>query len=91
MFEILEHLPYSSLGRTKVSHATSLVLLGAKAKFLRRKPSVLVALEEFSERKSKPPSQLVKTSPKIGQNVPMVERDVQNVPKMIFIIYLKKF
>ena len=27
---------YSSLGRTKVLYATSLVLLGAKAKFLRR-------------------------------------------------------
>ena len=27
----------------------SLVLLGAKAKFLRKKPSVLVALEEISE------------------------------------------
>ena len=40
---------YSSLGRTKVLYATSLVLLGAKAKLLRRKPSVLVALEEFSE------------------------------------------
>ena len=40
---------YSSLGRNKVLYATSLVLLGAKAKFLRRKPSVLVALEEISE------------------------------------------
>ena len=40
---------YSSLGRTKVLYATSLVLLGAKAKFLRRKPSVLVPLEEISE------------------------------------------
>ena len=41
---------YSSLGRTKVLHATSLALRGAKpAKFLRRKPSVLVALEEISE------------------------------------------
>ena len=41
---------YSSLGRTKVLYATSLVLLaGAKAKFLRRKPSVFVVLEEFSE------------------------------------------
>ena len=40
---------YSSLGRTKVLYATSLVLLGAKAKFLQRKPSVLVALEEISE------------------------------------------
>ena len=39
---------YSSLGRTKVLYATSFVLLGAKAKFLRRKPSVLVALEEIS-------------------------------------------
>ena len=38
---------YSSLGRTKVLYATSLVLRGAKAKFLRRKPSVLVASEEF--------------------------------------------
>ena len=40
---------YSSLGRTKVLYATSLVLQGAKAKFLRRKPSVLVALEEISD------------------------------------------
>ena len=40
---------YSSLGGTKVLYATSLVLRGAKAKFLRRKPSVLVALEEISE------------------------------------------
>ena len=39
----------NSLGRTKVLYATSFVLLGAKAKFLRRKPSVLVALEEISE------------------------------------------
>ena len=39
----------SSLGRTKVLYATSFVLLGAKAKFLRRKPSVLVALEDISE------------------------------------------
>ena len=39
----------SSLGRTKVLYATSLVLLVTKAKFLRRKPSVLVALEEISE------------------------------------------
>ena len=38
---------YSSLGRTKVLYATSFVLLGAKAKFLRRKPSVLVALEDM--------------------------------------------
>ena len=40
---------YSSLGRTKVLYAISLVLLGAKAWFLRRKPSVLVALEGISE------------------------------------------
>ena len=40
---------YSSLDLTKVLYATSLVLLGAKAKFLRRKPSVLVAFEEISE------------------------------------------
>ena len=40
---------YSNLGRTKVLYATSLVLLGAKAKFLRRKPKVLVALDEISE------------------------------------------
>ena len=42
---------YSSLGRTKVLYATSFVLLGAKAKFLRRKPrlSVLDTLEEISE------------------------------------------
>ena len=39
---------YSSLGRTKVMYATFLVLLGTKAMFLRRKPSVLVALEEIS-------------------------------------------
>ena len=32
---------YSSLGRTKVLCATSLVLLDAKAKFLLRKPSGL--------------------------------------------------
>ena len=36
---------YSSLGRTKVLYVTSLVHLGTKDKFLRRKPSVLVALE----------------------------------------------
>ena len=40
---------YSSLDRTKVLYATSLVLLGAKATLLRRKPKVLVALEEISE------------------------------------------
>ena len=40
---------YSSLGRTKVLYATSLVLLGAKAKLLRREPSVLAAFEEISE------------------------------------------
>ena len=40
---------YSSLDQTKVLCATSLVLLGAKAKSLRRKPSVLVALEDISE------------------------------------------
>ena len=40
---------FSSLGRTEVLYATSLVLLGAKAKFLRRKTRVLVALEEISE------------------------------------------
>ena len=39
---------YSSLGQTKVLYATSLVLLGANNKFLRRKPNVLVALEEMS-------------------------------------------
>ena len=38
---------YSSLGRTKVLYASSFVLLGAKAKFLCRKPSVLVALEKI--------------------------------------------
>ena len=38
-----------SLGQIKVLYATSFVLLGAKAKFLRRKSSVLVALEEISE------------------------------------------
>ena len=40
---------YSSIGRTKVLYATSFVLLGTKAKFLRRKSSVLVDLEEISE------------------------------------------
>ena len=30
--------------------------------------------------------ELVKTSPKIGQNVPMVKNVGQNVPKMIFLI-----
>ena len=40
---------YSSLGRTKDLYAISLDLLGAKAKFLRKKPSALVALEEISE------------------------------------------
>ena len=40
---------HSSLGRTKVLYATYLVLLGAKAKFLRRKFKVLVALDEMSE------------------------------------------
>ena len=40
---------YSSLGPTKVLYATSFVLFGAEAKFLRMKPSVLVALEEISE------------------------------------------
>ena len=35
--------------------------------------------------------ELVKTSPKIGQNVPMVKIVGQNVPKMIFIIYFKYF
>ena len=39
---------YSSLGQTKVLYATSLVLLGAKAKFLRIKQSDLFALEEVS-------------------------------------------
>ena len=40
---------YSSLGRTKYLYATSVVhvLLGTKAKFPRRKPSVLVALDFF--------------------------------------------
>ena len=40
---------YSSLGQNKVLYATPFVLLGGKAKFLHRKPSVLVALEEISE------------------------------------------
>ena len=40
---------YSSLGRKTVLYAASFVLLGAKAKFHQRKPSVLVALEEISE------------------------------------------
>ena len=40
---------YSSFGRTKFLYAKFFVLLGAIATFLRRKPSVLVALEEISE------------------------------------------
>ena len=40
---------YFSLDRTEVLYATLLELLGAKAKFQWRKPSVLVALEEISE------------------------------------------
>ena len=40
---------YYSLGQTKVLYATSFLLSGAKAKFLRRKPSVLDALEEISK------------------------------------------
>ena len=32
--------------------------------------------------------ELVKTSPKIGQNVPMVKNVGQNVPKMIFLLYI---
>ena len=39
---------YSSLVQTKVLYAISLVLLGAKAKFRRRKLSVLVVLEDIS-------------------------------------------
>ena len=35
--------------------------------------------------------ELVRTSPKIGQNVPMVKIVGQNVPKMIFIIFFKYF
>ena len=33
---------YSSLGRTKVLYATSLVILGAKGKFLQRKPRKII-------------------------------------------------
>ena len=40
---------YSSLGQTKVLYATSFVLFVAKTSFLRRKPSVSVALEEISD------------------------------------------
>ena len=40
---------YSSLGRTKVLYANFLVLIGAKARILQRKPSVLVVLDEISE------------------------------------------
>ena len=40
---------YSSLGRTNVLYATSLVCLGAKTKLRRRKPIVSVALAEISE------------------------------------------
>ena len=48
-FLFLINLKLSSLGLIKVLYATSLVLVVAKAKFLRRKPSALVALEEISE------------------------------------------
>ena len=41
------YVAYSSLGRTKVLYATSLILIGAKDKFLRRKPKGLVALVEI--------------------------------------------
>ena len=37
------------LGPTKVLYETSIVLLGAKAKFLRRKPKVVVALDKISD------------------------------------------
>ena len=40
---------YCRLGRTKVLYTTSVVLFGAKAKFVRKKPSISVALEENSE------------------------------------------
>ena len=40
---------YSSLGRTKVLYTTSVIFLGATAKFLRNNASVLVALEEISK------------------------------------------
>ena len=49
LFKLQTLRVYSSLGRTKVLYAISLVVLGAKAKFLQRKPSALVALEEISE------------------------------------------
>ena len=35
--------------------------------------------------------ELVKTSPKIGQNVPMVKNVGQKVPKMNFILYFTNF
>ena len=35
--------------------------------------------------------ELVKTSPKISQNVPMVKHVGQNVPKMLFILYFGNF
>ena len=38
----------SSLGRTIVLYATSLVLRGAKAKFLRRKPTGFIHVREMS-------------------------------------------
>ena len=41
---------YPSLGRTKVLCAIFPVLPGAKVKFQQRKPSVLVALDEISEK-----------------------------------------
>ena len=51
----MSHAAYSRLGRTKVLYATSLVLLGAKAKFLRRKPRVFVVFKNTIKKiKSKP-------------------------------------
>ena len=38
---------YSCFGRTKVLYATSLALLDAKAKFLQRKQSVSISLEDW--------------------------------------------
>ena len=51
---------------------------------------ILFGLQSKRPQVKTSPSQnvplLVKTSPKVGQNVPMVKNVGQNVPKMIFYI-----
>ena len=57
--------------------------------------TVFVGLQSKRPQVKTSPSQnvpkLVKTSPKVGQNVPMVKNVGQNVPKMIFILYFTQF